>query len=138
MATYYSSPADVIAYTGVRPEDLGIEATEEDTADELLTALLTEWLEEAADLIDRDRRQSWLTELTIPAGINNIAKRLVANMVAQAVLRRDTPIIKIGDFAVKMTDDSILTRAIKRDLRMFSRPLGSSIRLYVPDLSDDL
>jgi len=93
MATYYSSPADVIAYTGVRPEDLGIEATEEDTADELLTALLTEWLEEAADLIDRDRRQSWLTELTIPAGINNIAKRLVANMIAQAVVRRDTPII---------------------------------------------
>lgn len=50
-----------------------------------------------------------------------IARRIVANMVALAVMRRDTPIIRIGEFAVQMSNDSVFTIAIQKDLQKYPR-----------------
>lgn len=52
----YSAPADVREYTGVRPTDLGLE-TEQD-----LDGLLTKWLGQVKDLVDRDRARDFEAE----------------------------------------------------------------------------
>jgi hypothetical protein len=50
-----------------------------------------------------------------------IARRIVANMVAFAVMRRDTPIVRIGEFAIQMSNDTFLTPAIQKDLQRYPR-----------------
>ena len=110
---YYSNSDEVIAYTGIRPADLGLED------DEALAARLVAWLVQAKDLIDRDRNRDYHVETAIPSGIHNIALRLVANMLAQARIRRDTPIVRVDDFAIRMVDDTVFTRAIQTDLRRY-------------------
>lgn len=121
---FYSSPQKVIDYTGVTPADLGLRDDEESgegwqSAYEKLFDIIGEWLEEVTDLINQDRNRDYRLEETIPPGIHNIAKRMVANMVAQAVLRRDTPLVKIDDFNVQMVEDKIFTDAIKADLSRY-------------------
>jgi len=133
--TYYSTADKVKAYTGVRPSDFGLsDISGGDTAETQLTNLLTAWLTEATDLMNMEMGKSYLST-TIPAGVHNIATRIVANMCAQAVLRRETPVIHIGEYATKMVDDMVLTPAIMKDLRRY-RSTGS-IRFFVPDVYED-
>ena len=132
MTTYYSSAQDVIDFTGIRPTDLNlVDITNGDTAAEQLIAIVEGWLVEIKDLIDMDRNRDYASETEIPAGIHAIAKRMAANMVAQAVIRRDTPIIRIGDYAVKMVDDTILTKSIREDLSLYpALPRFSVFRVH--------
>ena len=133
--TYYGTPEQVRAYTGIRPEDLGLSDIKGgDTADQQLTAILTAWLGQATDIMDYMLGGTYLDDETVPAGLHNIAVRIVANMVAQAVLRRETPIIRIGDYAVRMTDDAIITPAIRRDLMRYRRT--QPFRMFVPNMEE--
>ncbi len=124
--THYSDASEVIEYTGLRPSDLDIEQvideeTEEvtKTADEALEELITGWLVQVKNLIDQDRNRDYHAEGAVPDGIHNIALRMTANMVAQAIMRRDTSIVRVDDFSVQMVDDQIFTAAIRRDLARF-------------------
>ena len=116
---HYSSPADVIRFTGTRPEDFGLAAVSE------LEALILPWLVQAKDLIDTDRNRDYHAEVTagrrdnVPPGIHNIAMRIVANMLALAVLRRETPVVKVGDFAIQVAEDQVFTASIRKDLRLY-------------------
>lgn len=114
---YYSSVNQVKQYTGIRAEDLGFEH------EEFLDEVLETWLIQIKDLINRDRNYDYTKDEEIPAALNNIALRMAANMVAQATLRRETPIVRVDDFNVNMVEDAVLTNAIKQDLRRFlARP----------------
>lgn len=133
--TYYSTPAEVIAFTGVQPDDLGFKTDNEagDTPAEQLTAQVTTWLEEIKDLIDQDRGKDYAAG-TIPKGIHNIAKRACANMVMLAIQRRQSPIIRVDDFNIKMADDKIFTPALKEDLSRF--PAARRFRFFVSRYHD--
>lgn len=133
--TYYGTPEQVRAYTGIRPEDLGLsDITGGDTADQQLAAILVTWLGQATDIMDYIIGGSYLDDQTVPAGLHNIAVRIVANMIAQAVLRRETPVIRIGEYAVRMTDDTIITPSIRRDLMRYRR--AQPFRMFVPRMEE--
>ena len=125
---HYSSPAEVIQFTGTRPEDFGLATVSE------LEALILPWLAQAKDLIDADRNRDYHAEVTagrrasVPPGINNIAMRIVANMLAMAVLRRETPVVKAADFAVQMVEDQVFTDSVKSDLRRYPAKSRIGIR----------
>lgn len=116
----YSTAVSVIEYTGVRPKDLSCDTSAE------LTTLVESWLLEIKSIIDSDRKRDFLSEAggnvgLVPPLVHNVAKRMCSNMVALAVLRRDTPIVKLNDFAVQLVSDQILTEEIKRDLSLIPR-----------------
>ena len=135
--TYYSTPAEVITFTGVQPADLGFKENNEDgdTPAEQLTAQVTAWLEEVKDLIDQDRHRDYAADGYVPAGIDNIAKRACANLVMLAIQRRQSPIIRVDDFNIKMADDRIFTPALKEDLAKY--PAKRRFRFFVTRSRDD-
>jgi len=133
---HYGTVESVLLYTGVKPADFGLTSTTGgDTAEQKLISLITGWLKEATDIIDRIIGGSYLDSDNVPPGLHNIAVRIVANMCAQAILRRETPVIRIGEFAVRMTDDTIVTPSIKRDLSRYTKRIP--LRSFVPNLQED-
>ena len=117
--SYYSTIVDVKNYTGIRKEDLGF-STEKALEDFIEARLL-----EVKDLINNDRNRNYDTEvlagerLEVPPGIHQIALRMMANLIGYAVVRRDTPIVRISDFNVQQIDDKIFTPDLKRDLSIY-------------------
>lgn len=115
---YYSSPEQVIAYTGIQPSDLFLNTEEE------LKDLIEQWLVEATDYIHYYQKINYFEEFeagkikSIPKAVNNIAMRIVANMIALAKIRRDTSVIRVNDYYTKMVEDDVLTEKIKADLKI--------------------
>ncbi len=133
MAVYYSTPAKVKSYTGVKPGDLKA------ADDAALDNILEDWLISIKDLIDQDRKRDYHEEVAagkrvqIPPGIELIAMKIAANMVAQAALRRDTPIVRLDEYTLKMVPDEIFTAAIRRELSRY--PALPSFRMMRVDTS---
>lgn len=120
---FYSTAQEVIEYTGVSPFDVGVDDSEE------LTSLIESWLLEIKDIIDADRRRDFLQEAdgdpaSVRKLVHNVAKRMAANMVALAILRRETPIIKMDDFTVQLVQDQVMTKDIRRDLNLIPRGIS--------------
>ena len=124
---FYSTVEDVKQYTGIQPRDLNFD--EESDLDTFIEARLIE----IKDLIDHDRNRDYSKEvdagerLIVPPGIHHIALRMMANLIGYAVVRRDTPIVRISDFAVQTIDDKIFTPDLKRDLSRY--PMKASFRM---------
>jgi len=120
---FYSTAQEVIEYTGVSPFDVGVDDSEE------LKSLIESWLLEIKDIIDADRRRDFLQEAdgdpaSVRKLVHNVAKRMAANMVALAILRRETPIIKMDDFTVQLVQDQVMTKDIRRDLNLIPRGIS--------------
>lgn len=125
---FYSTPAEVIQSTGIRPDDLGMESTQQ------LTTWIEARLKEIKNLIDQDRNRDYAAEATaagkpVPPGINGIALRMMSNHIGHANLRRTTPIIRVDDFSIKMVEDQVFTTAIKNDLKRY--PKKPRFRFFV-------
>lgn len=118
MAEYYSTPARVITYTGVRPGDLNLNDDEGGlTADEKLEAVLEMWLGEVKSLMDRFQGKEY--EDPVPEGIHNIATRACAHHVTNAKIRREQNIIRIDEYAQRSIQDFVLSNDIREDLKSF-------------------
>jgi len=132
---YYSDPTTVKQYTGVKYTDLSF------TDDASYVTWIEDRLVEVKDLIDQDRNRDYHQEVEagtraiIPPGINNIALRMMSNMLAQAVLRRETPIVKIDDFTIKMVEDQVFTSAIRKDLARY--PAVTRFRMMRVNTDDE-
>ncbi|MFW6242677.1 MAG: hypothetical protein ACOC2W_00800 [bacterium] len=118
---YYSSPDEVIEYTGIQPNQLHLEDDGVETADKKLEKLITKWLIQVKNWIDLDRNTDFSKMETIPPIINNIALRAASNMVAMALVRRDSPIVKSNDFNIQLITDRIFTDDIKNDLAIIPK-----------------
>lgn len=116
MAEFYSTAEEVMQYTGVKPGDLGLNEEQE------LKDVLEGWLIQIKDLIDRDRNRDFHKEDGgVPPGINHIAMRVCANVVAQASFRRESTIVQVDDYTIQMVDDRIFTTSIRDDLKRYPR-----------------
>ena len=116
MAEFYSTAEEVMQYTGVKPGDLGLNEEQE------LKNVLEGWLIQIKDIIDRDRNRNYHQEGSdVPPGINHIAMRVCANVIAQATFRRESTIVQVDDYKVQMLDDQIFTDAIKKDLSRYPK-----------------
>lgn len=130
--TYYSTPNRIIRETGINTKDLGFkDIPEGDTATTQLTQYIEELLTETKSLIDNDRNCDLITEYegieNIPPCITSIATRICVNMINRAKLNRQSPIIKINDYSVKLVDSEIFTKPLKDELEIcFKRTLTRS------------
>jgi len=116
MAKFYSTAEEVMQYTGVKPGDLGLNEEQE------LKDVLEGWLIQIKDLIDRDRNRDFHKEDGgVPPGIDHIAMRVCANVVAQASFRRESTIVQVDDYTIQMVDDRIFTTSIRDDLKRYPR-----------------
>ena len=122
MAKFYSTAEEVMQYTGVKPGDLGLNEEQE------LKDVLEGWLIQIKDIIDKDRNRDYHQEGSeVPPGINHIAMRVCANVVAQASFRRESTIVQVDDYRIQMVDDQIFTKAIRSDLSRYPRKMGFGI-----------
>jgi len=121
MPQFYSNADEVIQYTGVQPQDLGLESYEG------LNRVIEGWLVQIKDIIDKDRNRDYHQEMEegkrteVPPGIHHIAMRVCANVVAQATFRRESTIVQVDDYKVQMVDDQVFTDAIKKDLSRYPK-----------------
>jgi hypothetical protein len=132
----YITPDDVRTFTGVQPSQLDLEPSEGQSADEALAEKLEGWISHAQDLVTRFVRVQYdpsapaddlgadpapMLARTVPDGLKNAVLRVVANMVAQAKLRRATNVMQVGEYEQRLVDDRVFTRAIKDDLLLYQR-----------------
>lgn len=116
--TYYSTPADVIQFTGLKPENVNLEDESDPTA--ALTSLVTKWLVQIKDIIDSYCHQTFGEEdKTVPGTVESVSLRMAANMAGQAVTRRDTPLIRVNEWKVQLTSSAIFTDDLKSDLEPY-------------------
>jgi len=112
---YYSTVDDVLEDSGIKPADLGM------TTDDELETKIEKWLSAAKGYIDSDRHRDFNDLPSVPVCIADIAKRIVLNMVKQAIINRDTPIINADNYRVMIANDKIITNAIATDLDKCSK-----------------
>ena len=129
----YSSVADVILLSGIKPEDFELEddmGSSESalTAADKLNALVLSWLIDIKDFINRNRNRDYFQDVenddieAIPPGINNIALRAACNMAAMALLRRETAVQRV-DLVQRLKGDEIFSPALLHDLAQYpSKP----------------
>lgn len=129
MATRYGSAAGVITRTGVQPADLGLADSP------ALSAFLDEVLDEVTDVFDRVMRTSYLAEPSTPKGLDGIANDAAADSVRTMMVSRQTPVVRIDDFAVRTVTSRVLAPDIMARLRAYSAGGGvGSYELVQDDL----
>lgn len=109
----YCTTEEVIGLTGVTPKKLKLDGDD----NEGLNTLLTKWISQAESLIDSYCHTSWTDN--VPGAVSNVCLRLVANMVALAVARRETALVKVNDWTIKISDDNVFNDSLKADLTPF-------------------
>jgi hypothetical protein len=128
MTTFYGSIDSVLIRTGVKPDDLGFEADDspgdEDVDDfgDFIEGLLVE----ASDLMDRVMHTSYLDESDIPPGLDGIANDCVSDALRRMVQSRQTPVVRIDDFAVQVVQSVVLSKDIIRRLKLYAS--GGGVR----------
>jgi len=125
----YSTPEDVIAYSGVTAADL-----QQDTETGLY-ALLNTWIMEVTQIINSHCGQSW-TIGAEPSDISNACTRMVANIIGLAVQRRKSPVVQVGEFNVKLVQDQVMSNDVKELLEKH-RKSGSPLLAVGSTLPDE-
>jgi hypothetical protein len=113
--TTYCTTEEVIGLTGVTPKKLKLD---EDDNDGLHT-LINTWISQAESLINGYCHTKW-DETSVPGAVSNVCLRLTANMVALAVARRETALVKVNDWTIKISDDNVFNDSLKSDLKPFT------------------
>lgn len=132
MAVRYGSAAAVKTRTGVSFADLGL------ANDGALTSFLEELLDEVSEVMDRllRRAESYLLTDPHPKGLDGIANDAAADAVRTMVVSRQTPVVRIDDFAVRTVTSRVLAPDIVARLRLYASGGGvGSYDLVQPDLA---
>ena len=111
----YTTPAEVIRFTGVKYTDFRGLKDENDLCD-----LISTWITQADSLIDSYCNQSFNSDFKYFDAVSNISLRLVANIIALAQSRKDTPVIKHNDWSIQAwLSSDVFTDDLKNDLKPF-------------------
>lgn len=130
MATRYGSAASVKIRSGVKFDDLGLDAEED------LTTFLEGLLDETTDLMDRILGTSLLADP--PAGLDAIANDIAADSLRTMLMTRQAPIVRIDDFAIRTLTTRVLSDDVKERLALYATGSGgvaASHELALGDLA---
>ena len=105
---------DVINFHGLKPKHLNLDKDDTTTLEEIVSG----WIEQSQDLINMYTNRNY-TDTTVRPAVQNICLRLTSNMVKLAVQNRDSPIIKVNDWAITTVPSDIFTDDLKEDLKPF-------------------
>lgn len=108
----FCTPEEIRRINNIKPNHFNLKKEDEDG----LNIILSEWISEAEDMIQSYCKRKFEN---VPLSVKNVCIRLVSNMVAFSVLRRDSPIIKVNDWKVEFVGSDIFTKDLKEDLKPF-------------------
>jgi len=124
----YCTVDDVKNMSGVRPERLGSQFKDDETA---FDALIQEWISQAEGLINSYCKRNWnpivdvenntTIPVQVPVAVKNVCIRLVANIIAFKYARKENPIKKVNDFSMTIFSSEIFTDDLKEDLKPFKK-----------------
>jgi hypothetical protein len=120
---YYSSVAEVIYYTNINKSTIDPDNT---MTDDLFIQRIEEFLLEASDYVEVYTKRNFNKEYylekieRVPPGIHGIVRRIVSDIVAQAVVRRDDVVFTNGDASI-LIEDTVFNSNIKEDLDKYVR-----------------
>lgn len=122
------------------PGDLGQD--DDATLETFLEGILTE----ISDLINRRIGRNYLSELdagtitAIPPGLTGIAADVAADSIRTMVATRQTPVVRIDDFAVSVLRSRVFSADVRDRLRLYgNRGIGAiSLTMLESDADDDL
>lgn len=119
---------NVTDFTGLKPQHLKLDKTDNTT----LTEIVTDWILQSEDLIKSYTHNNF-TDETVPDAVRNVCLRLTANMVALSMARRDTPITQPNDWTVTILSSEIFSEDLKDDLEAYVNQAvtGKSDKVYV-------
>lgn len=118
----YGNAEDVIFTSGALPEHFGLNTEPE------LVSLVEVQLETASDIINAYKRRNYDQEVTdgvlaaVPDLAHDVAEAIVANKLNVLLARRTSPIVRINDFVVRLTDDTTLSKEVVRLLDLLPGP----------------
>lgn len=127
--THYSTVEAVLRYSGAMPEMLGLK-TQYD-----LEQQVEQWLGEVTDFINADRNRDYRTEANVPAGIHNIAMRMVSNLIRSAQRQRTGSIVQVDGRDLVLDDAAVFSTQIKVDLRRY--PAKPRLRIQAMPVYDE-
>ena len=116
------STDQVIQFTGLKPQHLNLEKTD----DSGLRTILVDWIRQSQSLILTYCHIRTMNCLDVSDAMKNVCLRLTSNMVSLAIQKRDNPIIKVNDWTVQGLSSDIFTEDLKADLEPFVHDSGNS------------
>ena len=106
---------DVITFTGLKPQHLNLDKTDNDT----LYSTLDGWILQSQSLILTYCHIKTIDKSKVSDAMKNVCLRLTSNMVTLAIQKRDSPIIKVNDWTIQTIPSDIFTDDLKDDLAPF-------------------
>lgn len=115
----YGDVDDVIAATGVEFQDLGFDDK----------PALEDWIERRLDAItdvmNRKMRHDWEADSgEVPPGLDEIATGAVAGAVRNALVSRQSPTVRIDDFAIRTIQTPMLSTDQEAALKDYTVTVG--------------
>jgi hypothetical protein len=129
----YCSVNDVVDFTGIKAEDVGIAE-----APEKFKAWVESLIAQADSMIDAHCRRSFDPEEAdakyrdLLAGIS---MKITANLIMKSLQLRTSPVEKIDDFVIRVADSSVITEDIKESLALL--PIAPNIGIGIVGGIDD-
>jgi len=134
MTAFYSNVSAVIRRSGIKPGDLGWDP-EDSGADEDLEQFLEEMLTEISDLMNRKLRRDYLalfdagTITEIPGGLNGIAADIAADSLRTMIATRQTPIVRVDEFAVATLRARTFSPDVLDRLKLYGKGAARSVSI---------
>lgn len=119
MTIQYCTPTDVIQFTNVKPTDFGLDHKYKVDPDTDLTSMISDWIDQAVGLIDSYCNNPKHFD-PCPQAVKNVCIRLVTNMVALGIQRKNGGMVKYNDWTVTLTSSNIFTQDLKNDLEPYT------------------
>lgn len=116
MARKFCEVEDVVLFTGIQPKSLRIKSDDPDR-EVKMNSIIEKWIIQCSDLIISYCHNQFTRG--VPPSVENVCLRMVANMIALFIARKDTPIQKVNDWSVKILDSEIFSQDLRDDLEEF-------------------
>ena len=110
----YCSVEDVKILSGIKPKNLGLKENETE-----FNKIINDWIAEAEGYINSYCKRKW--------EVKSVCTRLVANIIAFHLSRKDNPIRKVNDYTTKIYGSEVFTDDLRQDLKPFRKSSRVSV-----------
>ena len=120
----YCSVDDVKILSGIKPKNLGLKENETE-----FNKIINGWIAEAEGYINSYCKRKWegTQDDPIPLVVKSVCTRLVANIIAFHLSRKDNPIRKVNDYTTKIYGSEVFTDDLRQDLKPFRKSSKVSV-----------
>lgn len=121
----YCSVEDVKNLCGIKPKNLGLK--EDETK---FNQIINSWIAEAEGYINSYCKRTWETDddqTPVPLAVKSVCTRLVSNIIAFHLSRKDNPIRKVNDYTTTIFGSEVFTDDLRQDLKPFRKSSRVSV-----------